>query len=126
MSGRPSRAAKERMNREPRWPAGIAVVAIGGLYAALPPSLVIAGPRWLILATVLVLIVTTIVSHRIGHHFLNQTLGYILNGVVTTAMVASLFLLIAAVTEHTIAPQQLLRSAAALWLRNNDATIAVV
>src|SRR5258708_16217872 len=118
MSGRPSRAAKERMNREPRWPAGIAVVAIGGLYAALPPSLVIAGPRWLILATVMVLVVPTIVSHRIGHHFLNQTLGYVLNGVVTTAMVVSLFLLISAVTEHTIAPQQLLRSAAALWLSN--------
>ena len=94
------------------------MVAIGGLYAALPPALVIAGPRWLILAVVLVLVVPTIITHHLGHHPLNQVLGYILNGVVTIAMVASLFLLISAVTEHTISPQQLLRSAAALWLSN--------
>ncbi len=118
MSGKLGTAVNQRINREPRWPAGIAVVAIGGLYAALPHSLVIAGPRWLILAVVLVLMVPNIISHRIGHHFLNQILGYVLNGVVTTAMVVSLFLLISAVTQHTISPQQLLRSAAALWLSN--------
>ena len=105
-------------NNEPRWPASIAVVSIGGLYAALPRSLVVAGPRWLILAIVLVLMVPTIISHRIGHHFLNQVLGYILNGVVTATMIASLVLLLSAVTAHTIEPQQLLRSAAALWLSN--------
>jgi len=103
---------------EPRWPAAIAVVAIGGLFAALPSSLVFAGSRWLILAIVLVLIVPTIISHRIGHHLLNQILGYILNSVVTVAMIASLVFLISAVADHTISPQQLLRSAAALWLGN--------
>jgi hypothetical protein len=103
---------------EPRWPAAIAVVAIGALFAALPSSLVFAGPPWLILAIVLVLIVPTIISHQVGHHFLNQVLGYFLNGIVTTAMVASLVLLISAVTDHRISPQQLLRSAAALWLGN--------
>ena len=105
-------------NNEPRWPASIAVVSIGGLYAALPRSLVVAGPRWLILAIVLVLMVPTIISHRIGHHLLNQILGYILNSVVTVAMIASLVFLISAVADHTISPQQLLRSAAALWLGN--------
>ena len=118
MSGKTGSAANHRIDREPRWPAGVAVVAIGGLYAALPSSLVIAGPRWLVLAVVLVLTVPTIISHRLGRHHLNQVLGYILNGVITLAMVASLFLLISAVTEHTITPQQLLRSAAALWLSN--------
>lgn len=106
------------MKGEPRWPAAIAVVAIGGLFAALPSSLVFAGSRWLILAIVLVLIVPTIISHRIGHHFFNQILGYILNSVVTVAMIASLVFLISAVADHTISPQQLLRSAAALWLGN--------
>jgi hypothetical protein len=103
---------------EPRWPAAIAVIAIGGLFAALPSPLVFAGPRWLILAIVLVLIVPTIISHQVGHHFLNQVLGYFLNGVVNSAMVASLVLLISAVADHAISPQQLLRSAAALWLGN--------
>ena len=33
---------------EPRWPAIIAVLAVGGLYTALPASLII-GPRWVFL-----------------------------------------------------------------------------
>jgi hypothetical protein len=107
-----------RQNTEPRWPAGISVLAIGGLFAVLPTSLVFVGSRWLLLAIVLVLMVPTVISHRIGNHHLNQILGYILNGVVTAAMVASLVLLLNAVTEHTITPQQLLRSAAALWISN--------
>src|SRR5258706_9517994 len=105
-------------NNEPRWPAGVAVVAIGGLFAALPPSLNLAGPRWLLLVIVILLMIPTVISHRVGHHFLNQILGYILNGVVTLAMIASLVLLLWAVTSHTIEPQQLLRSAAALWFSN--------
>ena len=96
----------------------VAVIAIGGLYAVLPSSLVLVRPRWLILAIVLVLTVPVIISHRAGHHFLNQILGYVLNGVVTVAMILSLARLLSAVTEHTIAPDQLLRSAAALWLSN--------
>lgn len=111
--------ASQQPNRtEPRWPAGIAVVAIGGLFAALPPSLAVAGPRWLLPAIVLVLLAPTVISHRAGHHFLNQILGYILNGVVTAAMIAALALLITALTAHTITPRQLLQSAAALWLSN--------
>ena len=111
-------AQKRTNDREPRWPAGIAVIAIGGLYAALPSSLVIAGPRWLILAIVLTLLVPTIISHRVGHRVLNEVLGYGLNGVVTLAMIISLVRLLSAVTDHTIAPSELLRSAAALWLSN--------
>jgi hypothetical protein len=105
-------------DREPRWPAGVAVVAIGGLYAALPSSLALIRPRWLVLAIVLVLTVPIIISHRIGHHFLNQILGYVLNSVVTVAMILALVRLLSAVTDHTIDPNQLLRSAAALWLSN--------
>jgi hypothetical protein len=105
-------------NREPRWPASIAVLAVGGLFAALPSSLSFAGPRWLLLVIVVVLMIPTIVSHQVGHHFLNQILGYIVNGVVTVAMIASVAMLLSAVTSHTISPQQLLLSAAALWLTN--------
>jgi hypothetical protein len=107
-----------RQNPEPRWPAGIAVVAIGGLFVALPSSLTFAGSRWLLLGIVLVMMVPIVISHRIGRHSLNQILGYILNGVVTAAMIVSLVLLISAVTDHTISPQELLRSAAALWVSN--------
>lgn len=103
---------------EPRWPAGIAVIAIGGLYAALPPALLVVRPRWLILVIVAVILVPTIISHRIGNHLLNQILGYVLNGVVTVAMMVALVRLLSAVTAHIIDPQPLLLSAAALWLSN--------
>jgi hypothetical protein len=103
---------------EPRWPAFLALLAFGGLYSALPSSLLFEGPRWLMLLVVSVLLVPTVISHRTGNHLLNEVLGYILNSIVTIAMISSLVLLLKAVTEHTITPRGLLRSAAALWLAN--------
>ena len=95
-------------DQEPRWPA---------LYAALPSTLV-GGPRWLIPSLVLVLLVPTAISHRIGNHSLNQTLGYILNSLVTVAMIWSLSLLVRDLPTHRITPEQLLLSAALLWVSN--------
>ena len=109
---------KRTNDLEPRWPSGIAVIAVAGLYAALPTSLVLIRPRWLVLAIVVALLIPIIISHRAGQHFLNEVLGYALNGVVTVTMIMSLAALLSAVTDHTIAPKELLRSAAALWLSN--------
>jgi hypothetical protein len=103
---------------EPRWPALLALLALGGLYAALPAALLVGGLRWLLLAIVSVLIVPTVVSHRRGVHSLNQRLGYLLNGVVTAAMICSLLLLISALPSHVETSLQLLHSAAALWVSN--------
>jgi hypothetical protein len=94
------------------------MLAIGGLYAALPESLIGGAPRWLLPAIVVVLLVTIVISHRRGNHALHQTLGYVLNSVVTAALIFSLVLLLWEVTEHRIEPQRLLRSAAALWVSN--------
>jgi hypothetical protein len=88
------------------------------LYAALPSSLIVGGPRWLPIVVILILLIPTIISHRIGHHALNQALGYVLNGVVTLAMIRSLALLITALIAHKITPQQILLSAVALWWSN--------
>jgi hypothetical protein len=105
-------------NAEPRWPAFVALLGAGGLYAALPHSLLIGGPRWLLPAIVMVLVVPTEISHHRRQHSLNQTLGYILNSVITLAMIGSLALLITVLTAHKISPPELLRSAAALWITN--------
>jgi hypothetical protein len=70
--------AAVRPKAEPRWPAGVAVVAIGALFAGLPTELIFTGSRRLLLAIVLVMIVPTVVTHRVGHHSLNQIPGYIL------------------------------------------------
>jgi hypothetical protein len=102
---------------EPRWPAMIAILAAGGIYMALPKSLAV-GPRWLQLATVAVLFVPTAVTHRRGHHALNQFLGHLIAAVITLFMTWSLILLIMAVPAHKEPPVTMLRSAAALWFTN--------
>lgn len=45
---------------EPRWPALVAVLALGALYADLPPALVLPASRWLLLAIVSVLLIPTV------------------------------------------------------------------
>ena len=108
-------AAKAVMSR---WPSLFALLALGGLYAALPSSLLIGGPRWLLLAVISVLAVPLIVTHYRGAHVTNQVIGFVLNGVVTTTMIISLALLIRALPLHLEKPQELLKSAAAIWLSN--------
>lgn len=103
---------------EPRWPATIAILALGALYAVLPPALLVGGHRWLLLALVSFLLVPTIIAHRKGNHLLTEVLGIILSSVVTLALVWSLILLIQVLPEHQIEPAQLLRSAGALWIGN--------
>ena len=104
--------------KEPLWPPFIAMLAIGGLYATLPPSLVGGAPRWLMTSIVAVLLVFILVFHYRGDHYVHQVLGYILNSVVTVALIGSLALLLMEVAEHGIEPQRLLLSAASLWISN--------
>lgn len=102
---------------EPRWPVVVALLTVSGLYAALPVSLAVI-PHWYLLIIVLALLVPTRLAHYHGHHNLNQRLGYVVNGVVTAAMVGSLALLIRALPTRAETPVQLLCSAASLWVTN--------
>jgi hypothetical protein len=104
--------------REPLWPPFLAMLAVGGLYAALPPSLSGGAPRWLLVVIVLVLFVPILVLHRRGNHSVSHGLGYVLNVIVTVAMIFSLGFLLLEVTQHSITPQRLMTSAAALWGAN--------
>ncbi|MGI8735235.1 MAG: hypothetical protein ACR2LM_18270 [Pyrinomonadaceae bacterium] len=103
---------------EPRWPAVVAFLALGGAYSALPPSLLIDGRRWLVPIVVTVLLLPTVISYLSGNHFLTEVLGYILNSVVTLALTWSLASLIETLLEHTVDSRSLLRSGAALWVAN--------
>lgn len=103
---------------EPLWPPFVAMLAVGGLYAALPPSLLGGAPRWVLVTVVLSLGVPILILHHRHNHFVGQVLGYILNSVVTITLIVSLGFLIEQVTEHKVTPSQLLRSAAALWVSN--------
>ena len=107
----------KRGDREPRWPAFLALLAVGGLYAALPSTLV-SGPRWLIPGIVVVLLVPTAITHYFGNSSFHRSLGFILNSFVTLALIWSLVLLVHVLPTHNITPEQMLVSAASLWVSN--------
>ena len=100
-----------------RWPSVLAFLATGGLYLALPERLT-AGPSWLLLAIVTVLLVPALLAWRYGHPRLNFVLGVTLSSVVTAAMIWSLGELLAGLPGKRQPPTELLRSAVALWLSN--------
>jgi len=102
---------------QPVWPAAVAVLAVGGLYVSLPEPLTF-GPSWLLLAVVSALLIPVIVARMRGSFELNQNLGYVLLGVVTAALLWSVWLLVRSLPRHTLTPLALLRSAAALWITN--------
>jgi hypothetical protein len=102
---------------EPRWPAMLALLAIGGLRFALPEALSW-GPDWLLLGILAILAIPTVLTHRRGLNTLNRILGIVTSAIVTLDMVFSLGLLIAALPKHKESPIALLQSAAALWIAN--------
>src|SRR5213596_2909173 len=102
---------------EPRGQAVLAFLAIGAIYLALPRDLIV-GPIWLLPTLIVVLLVPTVVSHRVGKHSLNRTLGFIINGITTLALIGSAILLVRTLPSHRESPLQLLRSGGLLWLTN--------
>jgi hypothetical protein len=103
--------------KEPRWPAMVALLAVGGLRLALPENLSV-GPNWLLITVVGILTIPIVWSHYTDTPRLNRILGHLLTGIVTLDMVWSLYLLIRALPVHSESPRDLLRSAGALWLTN--------
>ena len=107
----------QQYDAEPRWPAVIAILAVGGLYTALPDALTL-GPNWLLPSLVLALLIPSIVSYHIGRHRLNAILGFTVDGVLTAGLIISVILLVNALPAGKETPQQLLLSAASLWITN--------
>jgi hypothetical protein len=99
------------------WPAIVAVVADAALYLGLPESLSV-GPRWLLLAIVLFLLIPIVIAHWRGHKELVSLLTLIANGIITASMIASIAFLIQGLPKHREQPEALLRSAVGLWLTN--------
>ena len=59
---------------EPRWQAILALLAVGGTAFALPRWLSV-GPRWLLPALILVLLVPTVFAHH--RHFMITRLAFL-------------------------------------------------
>lgn len=102
---------------EPMWPSLVALLAAGGLYAALPESLAL-GPRWLLVALVLFSLAPSEILHSRGHHKFCRPIGFFVISAVTIGMIVSVVLLVRAIPAHVVEPEQLLQSATALWVSN--------
>ena len=107
----------DEINPEPRWPAVLAILAVAGLYLALPEQLTV-GPSWVLVVLVLALLAASVISRHLHMIRLNQLAGHLLLGLLTFAMLGSLWLLVAALPAHKESPKELLISATALWGTN--------
>ena len=107
----------EPYESEPRWPAVIAAIAVGGLYTALPDALTL-GPNWVLPSVVLGLLIPNVVYHHAGRHRLTAIFGFGVNAVLTAGLIISVILLVNALPTRKETPQQLLLSSASLWVTN--------
>jgi uncharacterized membrane protein len=101
----------------PRWPAAVALLIVGALYAVISEPLTF-GPRAFLLALVSVLLVPLASAHQQGRHRLARLLGLGLVSLVTVAVVVSVFLLISSPLSGQTPAQELLQDAALLWVIN--------
>jgi len=110
-------SAREPVNPEARWPVLIALLGIGGIMLALPHTLVL-GPRWLIPALIIVLLVPTTLLHRAGLHRWDRVFGYAISTLVTLSLAGSLLLLIVRLPGKAESAEKLLKAAVILWVTN--------
>lgn len=95
----------------------VALLAAGCMYWGLPEELSV-GPRWLLLAIILVLLIPLVITHRTGRHRLNHLLALVGDGILTVFLIGSLVFLVQGLPSHREPPGALLRSAAGLWMTN--------
>ena len=101
----------------PRWPAAVALLTVGALYGVLSDSLTL-GPRALLLGLVALLLIPLLSAHLRGSHRLARWIGLGMVGLVTVAVVASVFLLVSLSLGGGTSAPALLRDAALLWVIN--------
>jgi uncharacterized membrane protein len=98
-------------------------LAVGALYGVLSDDLTV-GPKAFLLGLVAVLLVPTLTAHLRGSHRLARGFCFGVIGLVTLAVVVSVFLLVSSSLGGGTSAPVLLRDAALLWVIN-VATFAV-
>lgn len=114
----PARTA-ERGAREgvPRWPAAVALLAVGAVYAAVSTELT-PGPRLLVPVLVVLLVAALLSAHVGGRRQLARGFALVLVALVTVAVgTSALLLILASLGGGTPAPA-LLGDAALIWAMN--------
>ncbi|MGB3681734.1 MAG: DUF1345 domain-containing protein [Rubrobacteraceae bacterium] len=101
----------------PRWPAAVALLAVGALYAAISTELTL-GPRLLFPALIVLLVAALMSAHLGGRHQLARRFALVLVALVTVAVAASAVLLILVALGGRIPAPALLGDAALIWVMN--------
>ncbi len=101
----------------------MALLAVGALYGVISDGLTL-GPRAFLLGLVAVLLIPLLSAHLRGSHRLARWFGLGVVGLVTVAVMASVFLLVSSSLGGRTSAPTLLRDAALLWIIN-VATFAV-
>ena len=109
--------ARTRQRGLPRWPAAVALLAVGALYGVLSDGLTLI-PRAFLLGFVAVLLVPLLSAHIRGSYRLARGFGFGVISLVTVAVVVSVFLLVSSSLEGGTSAPALLRDAALLWVIN--------
>jgi hypothetical protein len=101
----------------PRWPALIGLAGIVAIYLVLSEQ-DMAGPRWLLPGVVLVLLAAVYLARYFERPGLAHAAGLTLAATITLAVAASAAFLVLALPGQRVAPPDLLRDAALVWVAN--------
>jgi hypothetical protein len=101
----------------PRWPATVALLAVGVLLALVSSQLTL-GPSWLPLAVILILAIPLTVASLWGRHEWRRMLSFIALVTITVAVAAAAIFLIRQLLQGPVAASYLLSGAGAIWAAN--------
>jgi uncharacterized membrane protein len=113
-------AAMDEIPLAPRWQAAIGILILGLINFILPSNLTL-GPRWLLPAIELILLVPLVVeglTNRGLPPHIRRLLALILLGVVTVGMVGAVILLVLSLSNSATKAVALLRDAVLIWASN--------
>jgi hypothetical protein len=102
---------------EPRWPAGLALLAAAGLHFAMP-SYLTPGPDWAPLAIIAVVVAFSLGAHALGNDRLSKFGGFFGNSLITVTLITAVALLVSGLPSKRVEPKQLLVAAMAIWFSN--------
>jgi len=112
------RAGKDRHGAGvPRWPAAVALLVVGAVYAAISGELTL-GPRLLVPLLILLLVVALMSAHLGGRHLLARRFALVLVALVSVAVAGSVVLLIAASMGGGMPGPARLGDSALIWAMN--------
>lgn len=112
-----SSRTRDPMSGVPRWPATVALLAVGGLLALVSDRLTV-GPSWLPLVVVIVLAVPLTFASRRGHHVWRRRMAFVGLGTITLAVATSAALLVNQLVNGVVDAPLLLFGAALIWVAN--------